>query len=188
MSTVVQPGPTRRWSYPDDDRVTRRRSRAVSAADEKRYAAHPASTHLAQFLRNRAALVGGARHPRDVPDGAVRRTSWRRTTPTKRYDSAIYVPPQPVYLVDDGKFYPHVLGLTTKVDRETLRRTYEPDPYTKIPIKFFVKGEPYNLFGFIPTERTCSASTARSGASSSWGPIVRGATSSHDWSSAARSR
>src|SRR5262249_48177476 len=34
----------------------------------------------------------------------------------------------------------------------TLRRTYEPDPYAKIPIQLFAKGEPYRLFGLIPTD------------------------------------
>src|SRR2546430_2556880 len=70
----------------------------------------------------------------------------------QRFDAAIYVPPQPIYLLDDGKIYPHILGLRQTVDLETLRRTYAPDPYMKIPIQFLVKGEPHQLFGLIPTD------------------------------------
>src|SRR4029078_577476 len=69
----------------------------------------------------------------------------------QRFDTAIYVPPQPVFLIDNGKVYPHVLGLHQTVDPETLRRTYAPDASTKTPLQFFVQGEPYRLFGVVPT-------------------------------------
>ena len=36
--------------------------------------------------------------------------------------------------------------------RETLRRTYTPDPTVKLPIEFFVVGAPYMLAGVIPTD------------------------------------
>src|SRR5205823_3239133 len=69
----------------------------------------------------------------------------------QRFDLAVYVPPQPIYLIDDGRVYPHVLGLKLSTDPETLRRTYTPDPATKVPVQFFVRGTPYHLLGLIPT-------------------------------------
>jgi peptide/nickel transport system permease protein len=70
----------------------------------------------------------------------------------QRFDTSIYVPPQAIYVVDDGKVYPHVLGLKLTTDLETLRRTYTADPTNKVPLEFFVHGEPYRLFGVIPSD------------------------------------
>jgi len=148
MSTVVQP---EEWSYPDESSALPVDQDVVSAADERRYARTQLEIIWLKFLHNRAAMVGGtiiiALYLMATFGGFL-----ASYDADQRFDSAIYVPPQPIYLVDDGKFYPHILGATRTIDRETLRRTYEPDPYTKIPIKFFVKGEPYNLFGVIPME------------------------------------
>jgi peptide/nickel transport system permease protein len=66
-----------------------------------------------------------------------------------------YAPPQPLRFFDEqGRFVgPHVFGLTQTVDEVALRRVFAPDPTQKIPLGFFVQGEPYQLFGFIPTDR-----------------------------------
>jgi peptide/nickel transport system permease protein len=148
MSTIVQPGG---WSYPDDTSALPVEQAVLSAADERRYARTQLQLIWLKFLHNRAAMAGGtviiALYISAIFAGFL--APYDADT---RYDSAIYVPPQPIYLIDDGKFYPHVLGVTRTIDRETLRRTYEADPYTKIPIKFFVKGDPYYLFGLVPLE------------------------------------
>jgi peptide/nickel transport system permease protein len=148
MSTIVQPGG---WSYPDDTSALPVEQEVLSAADERRYARTQLQLIWLKFLHNRAAMAGGtviiALYISAIFAGFL--APYDADT---RYDSAIYVPPQPIYLIDDGKFYPHVLGVTRTIDRETLRRTYEADPYTKIPIKFFVKGDPYYLFGLVPLE------------------------------------
>src|SRR5262245_59038378 len=70
----------------------------------------------------------------------------------QRCYAAINVQAQAIYLLDDGKLYSHILGLKQSVDVETLRRTYAQDAYTKLPVHFFVRGEPYALFGWIPTD------------------------------------
>jgi peptide/nickel transport system permease protein len=69
-----------------------------------------------------------------------------------RFTRHIYMPPQPIYWVDEGRFSPHVYSITTEFD-SNLRRVFTVDPDTKIPVRFFAKGEPYKLFGFIPAER-----------------------------------
>ena len=64
-----------------------------------------------------------------------------------------YAPPQPLQFFDqseDGlRFYPHVLGYQSEIDQEALRRVFTVDESQKIPIGFFVEGEPYKLLGII---------------------------------------
>jgi peptide/nickel transport system permease protein len=148
MSTVVKPG---EWAYPDDTSALPVEQEVVSAADERRYARTQLQLIWLKFLHNRAAMAGGA-VILTLYLMAILAGFLAPYDADQRFDSAIYVPPQPIYLVDDGRFYPHILGTTRTIDRQTLRRTYEPDPYTKIPIKFFVTGQPYYLFGLIPME------------------------------------
>ena len=176
MSTVLQPHPLvlPRRADPqvaEDSVLSRRRREAVRP--------HPASTDLAAIPAQPRRAGGRRRHRRRCTCWRSSAASSRRTTPTSASTAPIYVPPQPIYLVDDGKIYPHILGLKSKVDRETLRRTYEPDPYTKIPIQFFVKGDavqPVRLHpaGDAPVRRR----QTRTWASSCSGPTARGATSS----------
>ena len=64
--------------------------------------------------------------------------------------------PQVIRFVDqEGKFHlrPFVYGLNKKIDLIKRLRTFEEDPTRQYPIYFFVKGEPYKLFGLIPTDR-----------------------------------
>ena len=148
MSTAYQPIP---WSYPDDPANEALEEGVLSREDDQRFARTQLQLIWLRFTHNRAALVGGTiiliMYLTALFGGFV-----APYDADQRFDSAINTPPQPIYLVDDGKVYPHVLGLKGVIDRETLRRTYEPDPYTKIPVSFFVKGTPYNLFGFIATD------------------------------------
>ncbi|CAM3599123.1 ABC transporter permease [Occultella aeris] len=64
-----------------------------------------------------------------------------------------YAPPQPIHLVHDGSFQPHVLGLTLDQDPDTLELQFTPDPENVIPIGLFVQGPEYELLGFIPWDR-----------------------------------
>jgi peptide/nickel transport system permease protein len=62
--------------------------------------------------------------------------------------------PQTIRFVDSkGQFHlrPFVYGLDRKVNVLLRTRTYVDNPNKIIPIYFFIKGESYNLFGFIPT-------------------------------------
>jgi peptide/nickel transport system permease protein len=149
MSTSLQPIP---WSYPEDpleDAIAE--ERALTPEEERRYARTQLQLIWLRFTHNRAAMAGGTviviMYLVALFGGFV-----APYDADQRYDAAINVPPQPIYLVDDGKIYPHVLGLKSVVDRQTLRRTYVPDPYTKIPVEFFVHGTPYKLFGLISTD------------------------------------
>src|SRR5258706_9201946 len=109
------------WAYPTDIVVAERE--VVSAADEKRYATTQLQLIRRRFLRNRAALVGGGVIAAFYLV-ALFANFLAPYDADQRYDSAIFVPPQPLYLVDDGRIYPHILGLKQTIDLETLRRTY----------------------------------------------------------------
>ena len=61
--------------------------------------------------------------------------------------------PQSIHWFDDGRFAPYIHALKGTRDPLTFKRVYVPDTATKLPIRFFAKGEPYTLLGFIPMER-----------------------------------
>jgi peptide/nickel transport system permease protein len=61
------------------------------------------------------------------------------------------VPPQPILLLHDGQFEPHVLGLKRVRDPKTFQLVYTPDPETRIPVRLFGPGFEYRLFGLITT-------------------------------------
>lgn len=63
------------------------------------------------------------------------------------------LPPQPIHWFDEGRFRPHVWGLTGKRDPKTFKRVYKPDPEKKMYLTLFAEGYSYKLFGFIPTNR-----------------------------------
>ncbi|HEX8009528.1 MAG TPA: ABC transporter permease [Casimicrobiaceae bacterium] len=61
--------------------------------------------------------------------------------------------PQAIHWIDGGSFKPYVYALKGTRDPNTFQRVYVPDTSTKIPIRIFGRGEPYELLGFIPTDR-----------------------------------
>jgi len=68
-----------------------------------------------------------------------------------RFVEYLYLPPQPVYLFDDGRLQPFVYGVNLTID-QNLRKYYEADTTNKISLQFFAHGEPYKLFGLIDTD------------------------------------
>ncbi len=65
--------------------------------------------------------------------------------------SHAYCPPQlPRFSLRDGL---HVPVMRLSVDPLTFKKSYLEDPSAVIPLGFFVRGEPYRLWGWIPLER-----------------------------------
>jgi peptide/nickel transport system permease protein len=62
-----------------------------------------------------------------------------------------YAPPQALRFDTGTGLYVH--PYTFKQDPETLALSFEADEGKKVPVGFFVKGEPYELLGFIPWDR-----------------------------------
>ena len=58
------------------------------------------------------------------------------------------------YFDEAGQFHlqPHVNGFSSKRDPQTLRRVFALDPNIRIPVGLFVRGEPYKLWGLIPSD------------------------------------
>ncbi|MCA1644113.1 MAG: ABC transporter permease [Chloroflexi bacterium] len=123
----------------------------LSAAEEARYGRNQLALIWLRFLRNRAALIGGGVILLLYVTAALANLVAPYDA-DQRFDSAIYAPPQPIYWVDEGRIYPHILGLAPVTDLDTLLRTYEPDPTHKIAVQFLAKGAPYRLLGLIPAD------------------------------------
>ncbi|PDT08526.1 ABC transporter permease [Rhizobium sp. M1] len=77
---------------------------------------------------------------------------------SQTYDSRYtYAPPQRLKVAGydaTGQFHPlYVNGYSMKVDPIALSRNYVADPAVVIPVGFFVKGEPYRLWGLFDLDR-----------------------------------
>ena len=79
---------------------------------------------------------------------------WAPYGPQTKHSGYINTPPTPIQFVDEeGNFRgPFVYGLEYELDMDTFQRMYVPDPEQVHPIRFFTRGEPYRLWGVIPTD------------------------------------
>ncbi len=70
-------------------------------------------------------------------------------------DFVARAPQLPRFFDAEGNFHlrPFVYGTTTTLDTVNLDWLHEDDQSQKFPIYFFVKGQPYKLFGFIESDR-----------------------------------
>ncbi len=66
--------------------------------------------------------------------------------------SRIYLRPQLVHFFDGGRLGPFVYGRISVRNPETFRMEHEVDTTRKFPIKLFVKGFEYELFGLVTTD------------------------------------
>ncbi len=74
-------------------------------------------------------------------------------SPTASEAHRSLLPPQAIRWFHEGRFAPHVYGLTGHRDPATFRRVYTPDPEKKIWLRLFAPGFEYALFGVIPARR-----------------------------------
>jgi len=72
--------------------------------------------------------------------------------PTTYLDIYATAPPQPIRLFYNGRWMPHVLGLKFDRDPISLRKTWVTDEEDVVPIGLFVRGDPYRLWGLIPSD------------------------------------
>lgn len=71
--------------------------------------------------------------------------------PSARSAALRYAPPQRVRLFHEGSFRrPFVYPLVQQVHPETRRVTYLPDTADPRPVRLFVAGDPYRLWGLFP--------------------------------------
>ena len=72
-----------------------------------------------------------------------------------RFTNQIYAPPNlPRFIDEQGNFHPQpfIYKMTQKINRETLEIAYAPDVTKRYPIQLFAKGDPYELWGLIPSD------------------------------------
>jgi peptide/nickel transport system permease protein len=74
-------------------------------------------------------------------------------SPLTRATDFIHVPPQGIHFFGEQGFRPFVYGLTMEEDPRTWRKIYTADTTVEVPLRFFVRGEPYKLWGIIPSDR-----------------------------------
>lgn len=76
------------------------------------------------------------------------------SAPNKRAKERSFAPPQGIHMIHDGRLcWPFVYDQVQHRDPETLRLYYAADKDARLPVRFFVKGDPYKLWGLIPMER-----------------------------------
>jgi peptide/nickel transport system permease protein len=73
----------------------------------------------------------------------------------KRFDQFGYAKPSRVRIVDTkGNVHlPFIYARTSKLNLKTFKYTFEDDPSKQYPVRLFVSGEPYRLFGVISMQR-----------------------------------
>ena len=72
--------------------------------------------------------------------------------PVERRPDFRFLPPARVHLFDqEGRFRPVVYQITSELNWETLVREFTPDRDTETPLRLFVHGHEYDLFGLIPS-------------------------------------
>ena len=72
----------------------------------------------------------------------------------KRNNDYVYSPPQRIRFFDGKRIHirPFVYGLSRTVDPETFRKTYTVNREQRYPISFFVRGDPYELWGLFKAD------------------------------------
>jgi peptide/nickel transport system permease protein len=78
---------------------------------------------------------------------------WAPYDPNVQHQDMLYAPPMRIHFFDSaGQFRgPFVYGLKNSIDFETFLRVYEEDTSQVYPIRLFQDGEPYQLWGIIPS-------------------------------------
>ncbi|MCB1477802.1 MAG: ABC transporter permease [Rhodobiaceae bacterium] len=70
-----------------------------------------------------------------------------------RHINRIYHPPQSIHLFHEGSFIgPYVYDTDYKLNMDNLKREYTVLTDKPLQLRFFCKGEPYEMWGFIPME------------------------------------
>ncbi len=74
--------------------------------------------------------------------------------PQTRFGDLVYAPPSPIHLQDEqgGVHLPFVYARTSQLDEATFTYHFAEDTAQRFPIRLFVQGEPYRLWGLIPTD------------------------------------
>ncbi len=105
-----------------------------------------------RFRKHRLAVVGlvvvGLAYV-----GAATCEFWAPTTQNAYHSTYSYAPPQQLHVGFDGGPRLYVNGYRSSADPKTMERRFAVDEGKRIALRFFAKGESYELFGLIPFDR-----------------------------------
>lgn len=75
-------------------------------------------------------------------------------SPQTRFGDLVYAPPSPVHVRDEqGGFHlPFVYARVSTLDDATFTYQFTEDTSRRLPIQLFVRGEPYRMWGLIPSD------------------------------------
>lgn len=92
------------------------------------------------------------------------------TTGTAADTKMAYAPPQRLHWFhEEHGFGPYVYGYRTERDPQTFEHIHRVDTEQRIQVGLFVKGEPYKMWGLIPTDRHLIGPTDGEGPFYLWG-------------------
>jgi peptide/nickel transport system permease protein len=84
----------------------------------------------------------------------------------------VYAPPQAIHFVDEqGRFHivPFVYPMTVSLNIETFQREYVEEKATRVPLRLFVKGDPYTFWGLFRTDIHLFGPSSRDATMLLWG-------------------
>src|SRR5688572_18088490 len=107
-----------------------------------------------RFKRNRLAVIGGV-FLITMYAAAIFADPLAPYGVNTTHDRFVSTPPNGLRFVDDeGNFHlqPFVYGMEPAIDRQTFRKTFKLKTDEQYPIRFFGRGEPYQLWGLFTTD------------------------------------
>ena len=126
----------------------------IEEEEEQIYVASPLQMMWWRFIKHRMAIVGGV--VVIILYLIALFAEFLAPYNTETYEVALtYAPPQRIHLFHDGEFQgrPFVYGLTQARNPETLRMEFQIDERIRYPVRFWVEGDPYKLWGLFKTNR-----------------------------------
>ena len=118
--------------------------------DESYFVASSWTLMRRSFVRHRLALIGGVALA-VIYLLAIFADFFSVSDRDRRYPEHLYAPPTRVRLVHEGRLRaPFVYGLQVTRHPVTRAKVFTIDPQQIFPVRFFVPGYEYRLFGLIP--------------------------------------
>ena len=122
------------------------------SAEERYYYASQRELIWWRFTRHKAAVIGASLLI-VLYLGALFADFVSPYTMDTRFEGFQAAPPTTIHLLKpDGGIQPHVFGMQRKLDQKTFKWTFTEDTSKIFPLRFFVKGEEYKLFGLVKTD------------------------------------
>ena len=125
-----------------------------TSAEERYYMASQWRLMWRKFTRHRLAIIGGAVLAIFYL-GAIFCEFFAPYGMHERNPDRNYAPPQMPRFVDaDGRFHarPFVYGMIESEDPETWRTIYTVDHSRRFPLRLFVRGDPYKMWGMMRSD------------------------------------